>query len=92
MGRQWLHAKRAVASMKKAQATGKRFVLPVDVAVGEKFSNDAERTITTPDNVYEGWRILEKKTDRFRPHIVAFGATRRARGWSRLRRRWSRRC
>ena len=45
--------------MAKAAQTGKRFVLPVDVAVGEKFSADAERTLTTPDGVAEGWRILD---------------------------------
>src|SRR5260221_2699669 len=45
--------------MQKATAAGKRFVLPVDVAVGEKFAADAERTITTPDQVSEGWRILD---------------------------------
>ena len=45
--------------MAKAEAAGKPFVLPVDVAVGEKFAADAERTITTPDAVPEGWRILD---------------------------------
>ncbi len=45
--------------MQKAAAAGKRFVLPVDVAVGEKFAADAERTLTTPDHVPEGWRILD---------------------------------
>jgi phosphoglycerate kinase len=45
--------------MKKAASAHKRFVLPVDVAVGEKFAKDAERTITTPDAVAEGWRILD---------------------------------
>jgi len=54
---------------RKAQETGKRFVLPVDVAVGEKFSNDAERTITTPDNIHEGWRILDVGPQT----ILAFG-------------------
>ncbi len=53
----------------KARTAGKRFVLPVDVAVGEKFSNDAERTITTPDNVAEGWRILDVGPQT----ILAFG-------------------
>ncbi|MGE5334396.1 MAG: phosphoglycerate kinase [Nitrososphaerota archaeon] len=53
----------------KARAAGKHFVLPVDVAVGEKFSNDAERTITTPDNVHEGWRILDVGPQT----ILAFG-------------------
>ena len=45
--------------MAKARAAGKRFILPVDVAVGEKFAADAERTITTPDAMPEGWRILD---------------------------------
>lgn len=45
--------------MDKARQAGKRFVLPVDVAVGEKFSADAERTLTTPDAVHAGWRILD---------------------------------
>jgi phosphoglycerate kinase len=45
--------------MEKAARTGKRFILPVDVAVGERFSADAERTLTTPDAVYPGWRILD---------------------------------
>jgi phosphoglycerate kinase len=53
----------------KARAAGKRFILPVDVAVGEKFSNDAERTITTPDNIHEGWRILDVGPQT----ILAFG-------------------
>jgi phosphoglycerate kinase len=45
--------------MDKAQAAGKRFVLPVDVAVGDRFSKDAERVVTTPDAVQEGWRIFD---------------------------------
>jgi phosphoglycerate kinase len=53
----------------KARTAGKRFVLPVDVAVGEKFSNDAERTITTPDTIPEGWRILDVGPQT----ILAFG-------------------
>lgn len=53
----------------KARAAGKRFVLPVDVAVGEKFANDAERTITTPDTIHEGWRILDVGPQT----ILAFG-------------------
>jgi phosphoglycerate kinase len=53
----------------KARAAGKRFILPVDVAVGEKFSNDAERTITTPDIIHEGWRILDVGPQT----ILAFG-------------------
>ena len=45
--------------MEQARAAGKRFVLPVDVAVGEKFAPDAERTLTSPDQIPEGWRILD---------------------------------
>ena len=55
--------------MAKAEAAGKRFVLPVDVAVGEKFSADAERVLTTPDAVHEGWRILDAGPQT----ILAFG-------------------
>ncbi|MEO7003685.1 MAG: phosphoglycerate kinase [Ktedonobacterales bacterium] len=45
--------------MAKARSAGKPFVLPVDVAVGEKFAADAQRTLTTPDAVAAGWRILD---------------------------------
>jgi phosphoglycerate kinase len=45
--------------MAKAEQTGRRLVLPVDVAVGEKFSNDADRVLTTPDAIQPGWRILD---------------------------------
>ncbi|HEX8996542.1 MAG TPA: phosphoglycerate kinase [Ktedonobacterales bacterium] len=45
--------------MQKAERAGKRFILPVDVAVADKFSADAERTVTTPDAVHAGWRILD---------------------------------
>ena len=45
--------------MRKAQAAGKRFVLPVDVAVANRFAAEAERTLTTPDSVMPGWRILD---------------------------------
>jgi phosphoglycerate kinase len=45
--------------MRKAEAAGKRFVLPVDVVVADRFANDAERTLTTPDHVPDGWRILD---------------------------------
>jgi len=55
--------------MAKAEAAGKPFILPVDVAVGEKFAADAERTITTPDAVAEGWRILDVGPQT----ILAFG-------------------
>ena len=55
--------------MAKAEAAGKPFILPVDVAVGEKFAADAEGTITTPDAVPEGWRILDVGPQT----ILAFG-------------------
>jgi phosphoglycerate kinase len=55
--------------MAKAEAAGKPFILPVDVAVGEKFAADAEGTLTTPDAVPEGWRILDVGPQT----ILAFG-------------------
>ena len=55
--------------MEKAQRAGKRFILPVDVAVGDKFAADAERTLTTPDAVHNGWRILDVGPQT----LVAFG-------------------
>ena len=55
--------------MQKAASAGKRFILPVDVAVGEKFSSDAERTLTTPDAVHAGWRIMDVGPQT----LVAFG-------------------
>jgi phosphoglycerate kinase len=55
--------------MAKAQASSKRFVLPVDVAVGDRFAADADRVLTTPDHVSEGWRILDIGPQT----IVAFG-------------------
>ena len=45
--------------MAKARETGKRFVLPVDVVVADRFAADAERGITTPNAVPEQWRILD---------------------------------
>jgi phosphoglycerate kinase len=55
--------------MAKAEAAGKPFILPVDVVVGEKFAADAEGTITTPDAIVEGWRILDVGPQT----ILAFG-------------------
>ncbi|MBF6590237.1 MAG: phosphoglycerate kinase [Ktedonobacterales bacterium] len=55
--------------MARARAGGKRFILPVDVAIGEKFSADAERTLTSPDAVPDGWRILDVGPQT----LVAFG-------------------
>jgi phosphoglycerate kinase len=55
--------------MAKAEAAGKPFILPVDVVVGEKFAADAEGTITTPDAIAEGWRILDVGPQT----ILAFG-------------------
>jgi len=57
--------------MAKATAAGKPFVLPVDVAVGEKFAADAQRTLTTPDAIAEGWRILDVGPQT----LLAFGET-----------------
>src|SRR5690348_12381545 len=45
--------------MAKAGQAGKRFILPVDVAVADKFAADAERNVTAPDAVPAGWRILD---------------------------------
>jgi phosphoglycerate kinase len=45
--------------MQKSAAAGKRFALPLDVAVGEKYAAEAERVLTAPDAVPEGWRILD---------------------------------
>jgi phosphoglycerate kinase len=45
--------------MAKAQASGKRLVLPVDVVIADQFDADAARDITTPDAVRERWRILD---------------------------------
>ncbi len=53
----------------KAQATGKRFVLPVDVVVADRFAANAEHALTTPDHVPEGWRILDIGPQT----LVAFG-------------------
>ncbi len=57
--------------MEKAEQAGKPFVLPVDVAVGEKFSADAQRTLTTPDAIAQGWRILDVGPQT----LIAFGET-----------------
>jgi phosphoglycerate kinase len=45
--------------MAKAQAGGKRLVLPVDVVIADRFDAGAARDITTPDAVREHWRILD---------------------------------
>jgi phosphoglycerate kinase len=55
--------------MAKAHDAGKRLVLPVDVAVADRFAADAERTLTSPDHVPDGWRILDVGPQT----IVAFG-------------------
>ena len=57
--------------MAKASAAGKPFVLPVDVAVGERFSANAQRTLTTPDAIAEGWRILDVGPQT----LIVFGET-----------------
>ena len=55
--------------MAKAKQAGKRFILPVDVAVADKFAADAERRVTAPDAVPAGWRILDVGPQT----LVAFG-------------------
>lgn len=55
--------------MVKAAVAGKRLQLPVDVVVANKFAADAEKAITTPDQVADGWRILDVGPQT----IVAFG-------------------
>src|SRR5262249_59018357 len=54
---------------KIAHDAGKRLVLPVDVVVADRFAADAEKTLTTPDHVPEGWRILDVGPQT----LVAFG-------------------
>jgi phosphoglycerate kinase len=55
--------------MAKADYSGKRFVLPVDVVVADRFAADADHVLTTPDHVPEGWRILDVGPQT----LVAFG-------------------
>ena len=55
--------------MRAAAEAGKPFVLPVDVVVADRFAADAEHTITTPDHVPDGWRILDVGPQT----LVAFG-------------------
>jgi phosphoglycerate kinase len=55
--------------MAKAQASSKRFVLPVDVVVADRFAADADHVLTTPDHVPERWRILDVGPQT----LVAFG-------------------
>jgi phosphoglycerate kinase len=55
--------------MMKAQRAGKRLVLPVDVVVADRFAADAEKTLSTPDHVPAGWRILDVGPQT----LVAFG-------------------
>jgi phosphoglycerate kinase len=45
--------------LERARASGKRFILPVDVAIANAFAADAPRVITAPDAVPAGWRILD---------------------------------
>ncbi|MFI5272775.1 MAG: phosphoglycerate kinase, partial [Ktedonobacterales bacterium] len=55
--------------MREADAAGKRLLLPVDVAVADRFAADAGRLLTTPDAVPSGWRILDIGPQT----IIAFG-------------------
>ena len=45
--------------MAKAEAAGKRLILPVDVVVARSSPPTPSGTITTPDAIPEGWRILD---------------------------------
>jgi phosphoglycerate kinase len=55
--------------MARAQASSKRFVLPVDVVVADRFAADADHVLTTHDHVPPGWRILDVGPQT----LVAFG-------------------
>ncbi len=55
--------------MEKAAGSGKPLILPADVVVADRFAADAEKTITTPDHVPDGWRILDVGPQT----LVAFG-------------------
>jgi phosphoglycerate kinase len=59
----------AARLMAKADYSGKRLVLPVDVVVADRFAADADHVLTTPDHVLEGWRILDVGPQT----LVAFG-------------------
>jgi phosphoglycerate kinase len=45
--------------MDEAKRLGKRFLLPVDVVIADKFAADAASQTVTPDEVHAGWRILD---------------------------------
>ncbi|HEY7349925.1 MAG TPA: phosphoglycerate kinase [Ktedonobacterales bacterium] len=45
--------------MADARRLGKRFLLPVDVVIADKFAADAASQTVTPDQVSAGWRILD---------------------------------
>lgn len=48
-----------VARELMARPDGSRLILPVDVVIGDTFANEANIQTTTPDNVPNGWRILD---------------------------------
>ncbi len=45
--------------MADARRLGKRFLLPVDVVIADRFAADAASQAITPDHVPAGWRILD---------------------------------
>ncbi len=45
--------------MAEADRLGRRFLLPVDVVIADRFAADAQSQATAPDQVPGGWRILD---------------------------------
>ncbi len=45
--------------MAEADRLGKRFLLPVDVVIADRFAADAQNQIIAPDRTPAGWRILD---------------------------------
>ncbi len=48
-----------VARALLARPEGSKLILPIDLIIGDAFSNEATRQTTTPDMVPVGWRILD---------------------------------
>ncbi len=62
--------------MDEAKRLGKRFLLPVDVVIADKFAADAKSQTVTPDDVHAGWRILDigpKTVEEFRKALADAG-------------------
>lgn len=49
----------AASLLKKAEAAGVRFLLPVDSKVADRFSDDAESKWVDQDGIEEGWMALD---------------------------------